>query len=61
MAAIEPMDLVLRLKFDAAILEHVARKATNKRAKAQARERAKELLERARSLEFACTRDGLPE
>lgn len=61
MAAIEPMDLVLRLKFDAAILEHVARKATNKRAKTQARQKAKELLEQARSLEFARSRGGLPE
>lgn len=52
MAAIEPMDMVLRLKFEAAIQEHVAKKATNKKAKAQARQRAQQLREQARSLEL---------
>lgn len=53
MAAIEPMDMVLRLKFEAAIQEHVAKKTTNKKAKAQARQRAQELREQAQSLELA--------
>ncbi len=53
MSAIEPMDLVLRLKFEAAIQEHVAKKATNKRAKVMAKQRAEELREQARLLELA--------
>ena len=60
MAIIEPMDLVLRLKFDAAILEHVAKKATSKRAKAEARRRAKELRDEAQSLELVRSATSLP-
>jgi len=53
MSVIEPMDLVLRLKFEAAIQEHVAKKATSKRAKMHAKQRAEELREQARLLELA--------
>ncbi len=53
MSVIEPMDLVLRLKFEAAIQEHVAKKATSKRTKMLAKQRAAELREQARLLELA--------
>ncbi len=53
MAVFEPMDLVLRLKFDAAIQDHVAKKATNKKAKAQARQKAEDLRHYAQTIERA--------
>ena len=53
MSVIEPMDLVLRLKFEAAIQEHVAKKATTRRTKMMAKQRAEELREQARLLELA--------
>ena len=51
MAIIEPMDMVFRLKFDAAIQDHVAKKATTKRAKLAAKEKAEELRKHARLIE----------
>ena len=48
---IEPLDMVFRLKFDAAVQDHVAKKATNKRAKAEAKKAAAELREQAKVLE----------
>jgi len=51
MAAIEPLDMVFRLKFEAAIQDHVAKKATSRRAKAEARKAAADLREQALKLE----------
>jgi len=48
---VEPLDMVFRLKFEAAIQDHVAKKATNKRAKAEAKKVAAELREQAKQLE----------
>ncbi len=53
MAFVEPLDLAYRLKFEAAIQDHVAKKATSKRAKATARKRAEELREQAKVHEDA--------
>ncbi|MGZ3305300.1 MAG: hypothetical protein ACXU8U_05510 [Asticcacaulis sp.] len=61
MAFVEPMDMVLRLKFEAAIQEHAAKKATNKRVKDEARKRAEELRQQARSLELARSLGGVTE
>ena len=55
---IEPLDMVFRLKFDAALQDHVAKKATSKRAKAEARKAAAELRERAKMLEQSQVRDA---
>ncbi len=60
MSVIEPMDFVLRLKFEAAIQEHVAKKATNKRMKAAAKKRAEELREQARQIEHARASGSVP-
>ncbi len=51
MAVFEPLDLAFRMKFDAAIQDHIAKKATNKRVKIEAREKARYLREQARVLE----------
>lgn len=51
MAVVESLDLVFRLKFEAAIQDHVAKKATSRRAKAEARKKANDLRELAQSLE----------
>ncbi len=53
MAVFESMDVVLRLKFEAAIQDHVAKKATSKRIKTEARKTAETLREQAKSLENA--------
>jgi len=53
MAIAEPLDLVFQLKFEAALQDHVAKKATSKRAKVEAKKRAEDLRERARSIEAA--------
>ena len=58
MAVIESLDLVFRLKFEAAIQDHVAKKATSRRAKAEARKKANELRELAQSLETDKTADA---
>lgn len=52
MAVVESMDLVFRLKFEAAIQDHVAKKATSRRLKAEARKKAQDLRELAQSLEI---------
>ena len=51
MAIAEPLDLVFQLKFEAALQDHVAKKATSKRAKVEAKKRAEDLRERARAIE----------
>lgn len=51
MAVAESLDLIFRLKFEAAIQDHVAKKATSRRAKAEARKKANDLRELAQSLE----------
>ena len=51
MASVEPLDLAYRLKFEAAIQDHVAKKATSKRAKAAARARAEDLRQQAKAHE----------
>ncbi len=51
MASPEPMDLLFRLRFDAAILDHVAKKTTSKRQKAEVRRKAAELRESANAFE----------
>ena len=53
MPGMDAMDSALRLKFEAAIQDHVAKKATNKRLKAKAREQAEHLRERAQLIEAA--------
>jgi len=53
MAIVDGMDLVLRLKFEAAIRFHAAKKATNKRLEAAAREKAEALRQAALELEAA--------
>jgi hypothetical protein len=53
MAIAEPLDLVFQLKFEAALQDHVAKKATSKRAKVEAKKRAEDLRERARAIEAA--------
>ena len=58
---IEPLDMVFRLKFDAALQDHVAKKATSKRAKAEARKTAADLRERAKVLEQAARDTGEPD
>ena len=52
MSVVESLDLVFRLKFEAAIQDHVAKKATNRRAKAQAKKRAEDLRNLAQTLEM---------
>jgi hypothetical protein len=51
MAVAESLDLIFRLKFEAAIQDHVAKKATSRRAKAEARKKAQALRDQAQSLE----------
>lgn len=58
---VEPLDMVFRLKFDAALQDHVAKKATSKRAKAEARKTAADLRERAKVLEQAARDSGEPD
>ncbi len=53
MASIEPLDMAFRLKFEAAIQDHVAKKATSRRAKDEARKAAAELRQQAQALEQA--------
>ncbi len=55
MAVAESLDLIFRLKFEAAIQDHVAKKATSRRAKAEARKKAEALREQAHSLEEGAT------
>ncbi len=52
MAVVESLDLVYRLKFEAAIQDHVAKKATNRRAKAEAKKKAQDLRNLAQTLEM---------
>lgn len=61
MAVVESLDLVFRLKFEAAIQDHVAKKATSRRLKAEARKKAQDLRELAQSLEMdrAVEADGV--
>ncbi len=51
MAVAESLDLVFRLKFEAAIQDHVAKKATSRRVKAEARKKAEDLRDMAQRLE----------
>ncbi len=51
MAVLEPLDLAFQLKFEAALQDHVAKKAASKRAKAEARKKAEDLRERAKTIE----------
>ena len=51
MAIAEPLDLIFRLRFDAAIQDHVAKKATSRRVKAEARKKAQDLRDMAQKLE----------
>ena len=51
MAVAESLDLIFRLKFEAAIQDHVAKKATSRRVKAEARKKAQDLRDRAQTLE----------
>jgi len=51
MAVAESLDLIFRLKFEAAIQDHVAKKATSRRAKAEARKKAQDLRDMAQTLE----------
>jgi len=58
----DPSDLPFRLKFEAAIQDHVAKKATNKKAKAAARQRAGLLREMAANMErLQAAGDEAPE
>ena len=59
MAVADSFDLVFRLKFEAAIQDHVAKKATSRRAKAEARKRAQDLREKAQSLEVDPAADAV--
>ena len=61
MAGIETLDLVFRLKFEAAIQDHVAKKATNRRAKIEAKKKAQDLRDQAQTLERAQTVDSSPD
>ena len=55
MAVLEPLDLAFQLKFEAALQDHVAKKAASKRAKAEARKKADDLRERAKTIERSRT------
>ncbi len=61
MAIAESLDLVFRLKFDAAIQDHVAKKATSLRAKAEARKKAQDLRALAQTLEAGQTEGTLSQ
>ena len=60
MAISEPLDLVFRLKFEAAIQDHVAKKATNRRAKIEAKKKAQDLRDQAQTLERSRTAEPTP-
>lgn len=51
MAVIEPMNAVLRLRFEAALQDHIARKSASRPVRTQAKKKAEDLRRRADILE----------